>query len=828
MSKAYDESTIQTMDSLSYIRHRMGLFLDSKDVAADTQILKELIDNSCDESLDPKKTYDIKIVIFTKDNKTYQAAVIDHGRGVPLRSLKDVYTSTQTSGKFHYDYGGATTGSYGLGSKVTVALSTHFLAYSKRADGFAYLKVKDRQIIDNKVLASPDKNESTIGTTAFYCPDPSGLPETKNFMTDPRGFAKTIDTLNFMSAIKPNTIFTVYKVNTLLDQTFFDKPALEQWKYFRDVKGELVYQSPAGFSVDQYVRDRFGITCQKPEWSLHLQNSVRKEAQTLDYDIHLYVSDGKRKQVGLLGSVNSVLIQTGESYHFSVLRDILRKRIVDYLDETDTELVTYFMMTYDFPFYGYVVVNFLGAEYVTQTKAFFKDPAFASLYKHDLNKLIDQSVPDEVWARLYAAIADDLNEKFLQANNRALKLNKGLKNITSDMLNPECYTPCRSKDPTKTEIFITEGNAAGNSVRAIRDPNTQAVFRMRGKPINALTASLADLKVNRVYQDLVRLIGVSPRDTDLSRMNFSRIGLLADADPDGYHIVALLIGTLMKINPLILRSGRVFVINPPLYIISSRGKNIFIRDANALMDIRSSIYQQMLKLKLWLPYKREVKQLNKNEYRDLVYFVKHYNDVLTNTSKHLMVEPDIIERLVDCLPYMEPGKIKTEAIRKHLDLQDVRYNDMLNSLLLVFDGGLEKTVQLDRFRPEVEMNILPMLEKIGWKHYTVIASSVMSGEIEERPVSFAMLGHLFDEIDKAFPITRFKGLGEYSDEQLESTCVNYTTRSAVTIRDLGDVQSIYNHLGVDTTYRKKLVQKQLRDLFSESEPDNGRGDARHA
>ena len=820
MPKAYDESTIQTMDSLSYIRHRMGLFLDSKDVAADTQILKELIDNSCDESLDPKKTYEIKIVFFTKDNKTYQAVVVDHGRGVPLRKLKDVYTSTQTSGKFHYDYGGATTGSYGLGSKVTVALSTHFLAYSKRSDGFAYLKVRDRQVVDNKVLASPDKNEATIGTTTFYCPDPTGLPETHNYMTDPRGLAKTIDTLNFMTAIKPNTIFTVYKVNTLLDQAFFDKSPVDQWKYFRDVTGELIYKSPVGFSVEKYVMSRFNITCQKPEWSLHLQNAVRKEAQTLEYDIHLFVSDGKRKQTGLLGSVNTVLVQTAESYHFSVLREVLKKRLLPYLDETDAELVTYFNTTYDFPFYGHVVINFLGAEYVTQTKSYFKDPTFASLYKHDLNRLIDQSVPDEVWAHLYAAVADDINEKFLQANNRALKLNSGLKNIAYDMMNAACYTPCRSKDPNITEIFITEGNSAGDSVRAIRDPNTQAVFRMRGKPINALTASAADLKANKVYQDLVRLLGVSGRDQDLSRMNFHSIGLLADADPDGYHIISLLVGTLMKINPLILSSGRVFVINPPLYIISSKASNIFIRDANALLDIRASIYQQMVKLSWWFPHTRKIVQLGKNEYRDLVYFVRRYNTTLVNVSKRLMVEPVIIEKLINCLPYLEPGKIKTEAIRKHLEIRDVRYNETLNSLLLVFDGGMEKTVQLDRFRPEVEMNVLPMLEKFGWRYYVLIASSVHSGEIDERPVSFVMLGDLFDEIDKVFPIHRFKGLGEYSPEQLENTCVNRTTRSISTIRDLGDVQSIYNHLGVDTTYRKKLVQKQLRDLFSDCDETN--------
>ena len=747
MAKEYDESSIRTMEPLEYIRHRMGLYLDSKDVSADTQILKELIDNSCDESLDQKKLYHIKVVIFTNDDKTYQAAVIDHGRGVPLKKLKDAYTNTQTSGKFFYDYGGATTGSYGLGSKVTVALSTHFLAYSKRADGFAYLKVRDQHVVDNKVLSPIDKDDSTTGTTAFYVPDPTVLPETRSYLSDPNGLAKTIDTLNFMAAIKPNTIFTVYKVNTLLDQAFFDKPPIVQWKYFRDVTGDLIYQSPSDFSVEKYVMARFGITCQKPEWSLHLQNSVRKEAQTLEYDIHLFVSDGKRKQTGLLGSVNTVLIQTSESYHFSVLREVLKKRIAPYLDDTDADLMAYFSTTYDFPFYGHVVISFLGAEYVTQTKSIFKDPAFASIYKHDLNKLIDQSVPDEVWGRLYAAIADDLNERFIQANNRALKLTAGLKNIAYDMSNPDCYTPCRSKDPTKTELFITEGNSAGNSVRKNRDANYQAVFRLRGKPINPLTASAAELKVNRVYQDLVRLIGVSPRDTDLSHMNFNRIGLLADADPDGYHIVALLIGTLMKINPRIIMSGRVFVVNPPLYIITNKSNNIFIRDANALLDIRSSIYQRMLKISAYYPYTKTFHQLNKNEYRDLVYFVRRYSAIMMNVSKHLNVEPLVIEKLIDCLPYMEPGNIKTEAIKKHLNLMDCRYNQTLNSLMLIFDGGVEKSVQLNRFKPEVETYVKPMLERFGWRHFVLIASSILSGEIDERPVSFMMLDDIFKLVE---------------------------------------------------------------------------------
>ena len=141
----YNESSIKQMTQLEHMRSKYSMYVGAADLDADCQLLKELVDNVADEALDPNKIYEAKSVFFVGKGR-YQVAIVDHGRGIPCNKLKMIYTEAYTSGKYDTQaYGGVSTGTFGIGSKATVALSKRFVAITKRSDGFAGLTVENHQ-----------------------------------------------------------------------------------------------------------------------------------------------------------------------------------------------------------------------------------------------------------------------------------------------------------------------------------------------------------------------------------------------------------------------------------------------------------------------------------------------------------------------------------------------------------------------------------------------------------------------------------------------------------------------------------------------------------
>lgn len=417
-------------------------------------------------------------------------------------------------------------------------------------------------------------------------------------------------------------------------------------------------------------------------------------------------------------------------------------------------------------------------------------------------------------------------DDFSRNTNRSLNIGKNLKNISAS-LNNDCYTPCRLKDPTITELFITEGDSAGNWVKQARDPAFQAILKLRGKPLNAFDADMARIKANAVLQDMIRIIGVSPRDTDLSNMNFRHIGIMADPDPDGYHIVCLVLGNLYKINPLILSEGRVFVTNPPLFNMEKKGSELSLRDRKALNDAKVKIYSNYLDLYLLTynpdeiakaekehrPPKTNVepRKLENEGYRDLVYFVNRIGNLIKGIANELVIEPLLLEQLVHCVDDLNVTNINSEAIKYKLQLTDCVYNSLANTITLV-DHDVETIVSLNKLVYQIRSFILPLLKEVHWKYFDILATTKQTDTYRQTPLTFMQLFQIFQLIDTAYPVALFKGLGEISIDLLKTTCCDPKTRSISTVTSLGDATEFMKMLGSSPDARKQLVIKDLRAM----------------
>ncbi|MBR1987405.1 MAG: ATP-binding protein [Clostridia bacterium] len=809
----YDDSSIKQMTQLEHIRAKYSMYIGAADLDADCQLLKEICDNSFDEVLS-NTVSTIKIIFFAQGDR-YQVAIVDHGRGIPCQKLKQIYTEAYTSGKYSSQaYNAISIGSYGIGSKCVSALSRRFTAFSKRMDGFAGLIVEKGIVKSSEVTKPIDKNESTVGTTVIYEVDQTILKESAKYMTDERGLQRTLKYFEYVCAFKQNAKVEVYKVNKLLPEAWFKQSFQDMWAYLQSCTGDLIYKTPENITPFEYSKSQNNISG-NTVWKLSLRKDIdpTNDLDTTGYFLEVGLVKDCEKQFGLLATVNSNPIGNYTSSHIAVMMDRLKKRIRQYIDEDDKELQLFFDTKYDIPLHGYICAFYKNASYINQTKDGFKDTDFARVYGQSLDRQFNKE-PDETWEQLYDLIVDDLEHKFLAVTSKTLQTGKNLKNAAFKISRIGSYISCAVNNPEVTELLITEGNSAGDFAKQKRDENFQAILKLRGKPINAITASSDDLRSNAVYQDMIRLFGVGPRDTDLRNFNYKSVGLLADADPDGYHILTLLIGCIYKINPLILESGKVWIANPPLYVHETKDKVLYLRDQKALDDARVQLYDNFFDFHLLNTISGNSVLLKNSSYRDFVYLVKRIGSVINNISRKLVTDPFVLEQLVHVVDYLTPSPKNCEMIRKILNLESCTYHEIANSLLLV-DDGAEISIPLSRLEQEIRAYILPELQPIHWKQVKPLVTTKKTDCYMKTPLTYMQINKIFEDIDKAYPVRRIKGLGECEPEQLKYSCLDPATRTYTTITSIGDVDKLFQMLGVDTSYRKELAKTDAARLIGD-------------
>ena len=809
----YDDSSIQQMSQLEHLRSKYQMYIGAGDLDADCQLFKEICDNSCDEALDPEKTYEIKVVFFVGKGR-YQVAIVDHGRGVPCGKLKTIYTEAYTSGKYSAKaYNGLSVGTFGIGSKATVSLSKHFVAVSKRLDGFGGLTVSKGVVEKYEVKPALDTDESTVGTSVVYETDQTILKESDKYIESENGLARTINYIECVTAFKRNVKITVYRVNRLLDDSWFVESYEEQWRYLQQVEGTVLYKTPKSANPFDYARATFGVT-DKTVWSIKPQKAINpaKDTDTTGFDIEVGLVKNCEKQHGVLATVNFNVINNHTSSHIAVLMDRLKKRIRPFLDEDNHELQVYFDTKYELPLHGYICVLYKNATFIGQTKDGFKDIDFARIYGQALDRIFN-TYSHECWENLYDLIVDDLEHKFIAVSNRVFNTGKSLKNAAFKISRIGSYIPCAISSPEVTELLITEGNSAGDFVKQHRNADFQAILKLRGKPLNTIRSD-DKLGSNTVCQDLMRLCGVGPNDKDLKNFNFKSIGLLADADPDGYHIVCLLIGCLYKINPLILSSGKVWIANPPLYVHATKNLTLYMRDQKALDDTRAQIYDNYFEIELQNLTNGKTARLHDSSFRDFVYLIKRVGAVINDVATKLAIDPFILEQLTHVVQYLSRAALDCDKIKEMLDLERCEYSPVANVLLMVSDGA-EISIPLDNLVHEINAYIMPEVTPIRWGEIQPLVTTKTSDFYKRVPLTFMQIDKIFSEVDKIYNVRRLKGLGECEPQQLIYSCLDPATRTLTTIKEIGDAAKLYQLLGVDPTWRKELARTKINNLVGD-------------
>lgn len=833
MSSSYNDDNITTLSMCAQMRLRPSMWgFPIANIEGPLIQIKEVYDNAADEALDKTKIYPVDITFFVaKDKSTYQCLIRDHGRGIPVGKLVSCFTREFTSGKYRGTYGGASSGTNGVGSKAAAAFSVLFMAFTNRKDGFGYLKMSRGEIQDSKTFKKPaDKSDEAVGTTVLLQPDPdmfaaiSEMFGKPSVVGDMNGFEKHVSRMEMTSLFRGNVKLTIRTVDGLLTKKDLNKDPYELWKYLTDLsnfKTTVVYETDPTISRRDYLIKKLCLG--QPIWELPkiVKEPDEEGDDPLGIDVDIFIDDKSLKgESGIIGAVNYTPINHPESSHIAMLQTVLK----DFIDENveDPDAKAFFESRYRIPFSGTVFATWVGAEFIGQDKSRFENRQFAECYRQYLRRYLKKYTDEHgegIWDRLWELIQENFVTEYAKFSKRSLGISKNLKNVTYELRRKDSFSNCVSQDNRITEVVITEGDSAAGRVETCRDEITQAVYRLSGKPVNPIRSDKKKLDANAIYCDLQQILCVTPSDTNLDNMRFARIVIMTDADPDGYHIVVLLLAIIWRINKRIIEEGRVIIVLPPLYsIVDKRLGAVYLRDEAALRDARITVYKALLDIDMQVRTQKKngkwvhvnnahniVMHKHHDAFRDLCMLVEEIGNTLVQQAELLNVPYQELEQLLHVIDCLDESNVNVPEIVKRLGLKDAIWMKEDNVLVLVDEMEIEHRIPLPRLQYTLKNVILPKYEIGHWQVVDLFVSTKYSDLYKGTPCTFAMLFRIFHDLNKLFEVRRFKGLGEMSAEAIKKTCIDPLERSYVTVKSVGDVEVVYQMLGVDTSARKKLV-----------------------
>lgn len=808
----YNASHITTLEDLLAVRNSASMYVGELAIPGQNQCIKELTDNSNDEHKLLNHGLPIEVLFCFKED-TYQVIVIDKGRGIPVYNpsnpsddvLRRISYKLHTSGKFGVDgpYE-APTGTYGLGLKAAMALSKDAAILTCHNGNLGYIHYKQGLEANYNIVLNTEYTES--GTIVIFEPDKDIFADIEKYKEE--GLDQFVDYMQFISIFATADIKVIMdEYNEYIDLDKFDKKIKNDLTIgFNSIKkikrGKSLFSISKNLDLETYVRRKFE-TNSPTVWKLDNINKAFEDSR-LAFDIKLFLTQNiKANKNGIMATVNETMINEPSSHHIVGISECLKSYLVNYIEEQDVK--DYFKSFYKLPLYTVARIRYKGAKFLDQTKKGFKDPVFLQMYKNSLEKIFS-SIEAETWENLFELIHDDILNKFKDNFNKNYTSVKGLKNINLYLKNGKRYRACVSKDKSKCELYIVEGKSAFNAASQACNNFYQAIFALQGKPKNYFKGNEDELLKNDAISDIMKILGVTPKDTNLDNMNFGKIYLLADADHHGFHICVLVLGILLKINPLIIKEGRVFLSNPPLYSLAMKGKMMYLKDFNALMESKIEVlYRPTFMIHARYQDSEILTPIVNETFNNLCFLVSHVAKIIHDAASYIGMEDYMVELFLKYSDYKYGDYVlDQEKIKKVLGAQNIQ---SVGEHLIISINELDVTIPWKRFKEECDKYLFYEYNKFKCKMFDLFITTKHTDLYKQTPITITALNGVLNKLDEHFgKFEYFKGLGEMNINQLRATCFDEFDRGGIKIWDIGDLEVIYGMLDVKTDMRKLLTQ----------------------
>ena len=576
----YTADDLSSLKGLEAVRKKPGMYIGGTDERALHHCVSEVLDNSVDEFLAGHCDH-IDVTIHSDGS----ISIRDNGRGIPVDINKEegipgvelVLTRLHSGGKYgqgNYEYSG---GTHGVGAKCVNAVSEWFKVEVTR-DGKIHAMSFERGVTKQTLhVIAEVKSKKHTGTLITFMPDTEIFLETIEFKAE-----RIITRLNDLAYI-----------NAPLSFTFLDER--------QDNAKPIQIVHPRGVEefVDRLVENKT-LVHPKPILIKGVRDKVIVE-------IVLHYTDTYNEQ--LLCYTNAVPNPDGGT-HSSGFRGSLTRAINQYAKNNSL------LKDKDVPITGNDVLEGLAA--VVSVK--HPDPRFESQTKV---KLISPEVDGIVGSISYEGlmlhfdqnpnVGKRIIEKCLMAARAREAARKARETVRKGALTggglPGKLADCSERDPALTELYVVEGDSAGGSAKQGRDRRYQAILPIKGKIINVEKARLDKVLQNTEVQTLITAIGTGigmaggdkEKDQEgtfnIAKLRYGRIIIMTDADVDGSHIRTLLLTFFCRQMPELVKQGKIYIAQPPLYLIKRKKREEYVDDDAQLNRILIGIGADEVKVK---------------------------------------------------------------------------------------------------------------------------------------------------------------------------------------------------------------------------------------
>ena len=543
----YDASSIRILEGLEAVRTRPGMYIGSTSTRGLNHLIYEIVDNSVDEHL--AGYCDAIRVTLEADGS---CTVEDDGRGIPIdmhakgvSAERVVFTTLHAGGKFDNKAYATSGGLHGVGSSVVNALSEH-MTVRVRKGGIIYE--------DKYKQGRPD--QELVGGLLPAVGKAKGSGTTINFLPDPTIFEKT----RFKEEeIKSRLHETTY-LNPNLTIVYEDKrPGTEEVITFHEPDGIAGFVRELNKS-DETVTDiiYFKGKYESIEVECAFQYIRDFREEIMGFCNNIYNSEGGTHLTGFKTAFTQVI--NGYARELGVLKD----KDVNYTGADVRNGMT-----------AVVAIKHPDPRFEGQTKTKLDNP--------DASKAVSQVTTDE--ATHYFDRNLEQLKAVIECAERAAKIRKSEAKAKTNMLTKPKFSfdsngklaNCESRDASKCEIFIVEGDSAGGSAKMARNRMYQAILPIRGKILNVEKASMDKVLANAEIKSMINAFGCGfsegyGQDFDITRLRYDKIIIMADADVDGAHISTLLLTLFYRFMPDLIYEGHIYVAMPPLYKVVPKKK----------------------------------------------------------------------------------------------------------------------------------------------------------------------------------------------------------------------------------------------------------------
>ena len=537
----YDDDNIRTLTGLEHIRLRPGMYIGRLGDGASPEdgvyvLLKEVFDNSIDEF---KMKAGDRIEVNIEDN--HRISVRDYGRGIPQGKLIESVSILNTSGKFDSKAFKKSIGLNGVGVKAVNALSSHFEVHSYR-DGKVRKATFECGKLTNDVT-EPTQDEN--GTYIYFEPD-----------------ATMFHNYQFHDEIVENMLRNYTYLNTGLTIMYNGRRILSR------------------HGLEDLLKDRMTSDALYP--IIHLQGE----------DIEIAFTHANQYGEEYYSFVNGQHTTQGGT-HQSAFKEHIARTIKEFFNKYE---------------YGDIRTGIVAAISINVEEPIFESQTKIKLGSTvmspegvSINKYVGDFIKQEVdnYLHIHSDVAEVLENK-IKESERDRKAMAGVTKLARERakkanLHNRKLRDCRihfsdAKDNRKEEssIFITEGDSASGSITKSRDVNTQAVFSLRGKPLNSFGLTKKVVYENEEFNLLQAALDI---EEGLDSLRYNKVIVATDADVDGMHIRLLIITFFLQFFPELIKKGHVYVLQTPLFRVRNRRTKIknkqIIAEADAKADKKS-------------------------------------------------------------------------------------------------------------------------------------------------------------------------------------------------------------------------------------------------